>query len=354
MLTLSVALTFNLSGKVLMANRVSIVDVARQANVSLMTVSRVVRNKEDVSPATRERVLKVIKELGYRPNGIARGLVTKRTGTFGLVMPDVANPFFSDIALAVENAAFAKSYNVFLCNTGEDPKREQDMLQLLQEKRVDGIILCSSRMEESQLRTLVDQYPAVVLTSRRLPDAPVGCVLVNHQKGGYDATRFLAECGHQHIGFLAGPPISRGGHERQIGYRNAIDAVRLKDNPAYQMNCYPTIEGGQKAAAALLHQNPQLTALFCYNDLVAVGALRAILEMGRRVPEDVAIVGFDDIPLAALVTPALTTCRVARYELGVQATRLLLNQLHSEGDTSEEILLEPELVIRQSARQSDR
>jgi LacI family transcriptional regulator len=314
-----------------------------------MTVSRVVRNKEDVSPVTRERVMQAIERLGYHPNGIARGLVMQRTGTLGLVMPDVANPFFSDMALAVERAAYAEGYNVFLCNTDEDPRRELDMLNSLQEKRVDGIILCSSRMDERELRTLAAHYPAVVLTNRRLEGAGVGTVLVDYQQGGRSAAEHLLNRHHRHIGFLAGPAISRGGRERAEGYRAALQDADLPYHPEWTLDCAPTIEGGYQAARDLLEAFPILTALFCYNDLVAVGALRAATELGRRVPDDVAIVGFDDIPLAALVTPPLTTCHVARYELGIQAARLLLDKLGSDEAEYEEIILETTHVRRQSA-----
>ena len=314
-----------------------------------MTVSRVVRDKDDVSSATRAHVQAVIERLGYQPNGIARGLKNQRTGTLGLVMPDVANPFFSDIALAVETVASAKDYNVFLCNTGENPKRELDMLSSLQEKRVDGIILCSSRMDESELRALVEQYPGVVLTNRRLEGAGVGTVLVDHQKGGREATEHLLNGDHRRVGFLAGPRVSRGGRERAAGYRAALADAGVPVVTEWELACSPTIEGGYEATRSLLQTSPDLTALFCYNDLVAVGALRAIQDIGRRVPEDIAIVGFDDIPLAALVTPSLTTCHVARYEIGSRAAQLLLQKLSNRDDQYEEIVLEPELVLRQSA-----
>jgi LacI family transcriptional regulator len=328
---------------------ISMADVAREAQVSLMTVSRVVRNKEDVSPVTRQRVTEAIERLGYQPNSLARSLVTHRSGTLGLVMPDVANPFFSDIAHAVESVASAEGYNLFLCNTGEDPHREQEMISSLQEKRVDGIILCSSRMESRDLRALVDQYPGIVLTNRRLEGAGVGTVLVNHQKGGYDATLHLAQSNHVRIGFVAGPVISRGGREREAGYRAALDHAGINFVDKWKENCTSNIEGGYEATLKMLARSPELSALFCYNDLVAIGAMRAIKELGKRIPEDIAIVGFDDIPLAALVTPSLTTSHVARYEIGSNAAHLLLQQLNKEDDQYDEIVLEPELVIRQSA-----
>jgi LacI family transcriptional regulator len=329
--------------------RVTMADVAREAGVSSMTVSRVINNKGDVSSSTRQRVLELIDRLGYRPSGIARGLATRRTGTLGLVVPDVANPFFSDVARGVEHVAYAEGYNVFLCNTEEDPERELAVLKSLEEKRVDGLILCSSRLEEDELRTVVSRHPTTVLVNRRLDGEGVRPVLVDDEAGGRLVTSFLLESGHEAVGFLAGPPVSHSGRERTSGYRATLAEAGLAYDPALVRRCRPVVEGGQEAALSLLTTRPEISALFCYNDLVAVGALQACAELGRRVPEDVAVVGYDDIPLAALVTPALTTCRVPRYELGSQAVDLLLRQINGCSEECDEIVLAPELVVRDSA-----
>lgn len=334
-----------------MPNRVTMADVAREVGVSLMTVSRVVNDKEDVSPTTRQRVLDAIERLGYRPSGIARSLATRRTGTLGLVVPDVANPFFSDVARGVEQVAYAEGYNVFLCNTEEDPQRELAVLESLEEKRVDGLVLCSSRLDDDELRTALAFHSAAVLINRRLEDdgCRVGAVLVDDVLGGRQATQHLLDRGHQLIGFLTGPSGSRSGRCRVQGYRAALLAAALPYDPALTRNCSPVVEGGREVTCALLAVHPELTALLCYNDLVAVGALRACADLGRRVPDDVAVVGFDDIPLAALVTPPLTTCRAPRYELGLQAMHLLLDQIVGRPGKCEEIVLRPELVVRASA-----
>jgi LacI family transcriptional regulator len=290
-------------------DRVTMADVAREAGVSSMTVSRAINNKGDISEVTRERVLEVVERLGYRPSGIARGLATQRTGTLGLVVPDVANPFFSDVARGVEHVAQAKGYNVFLCNTEEDPRREVAVLGSLEEKRVDGLVLCSSRLDEEELCEVVARHPAVVLVNRRLEGNRMRSVLIDDRAGGLLACQLLLEAGHRAIGYLAGPPISHSGRQRAEGYRAALAAAGVPYNPAWVRPCSPTVEGGQQRTRELLQANPELTALFCYNDLVAVGALQACGELGRQVPGDLAVVGFDDIPLSALVTPPLTTCR---------------------------------------------
>ena len=333
----------------MMPERVTMAHVAREARVSLMTVSRVINDKEGVSQATRERVQAVIERLGYRPSDIARGLVTKRTGTLGLVVPDVANPFFSDVARGAEHVAYDKGYNVFLCNTEENIQRELDVLQSLEEKRVDGVVICSSRLANDDLEEAVSNHPAAVLVNRRLESDDVGVVLINDDMGGQMATRHLLQAGHTAIGFLAGPPASQSGRWRAEGYCTALAAAGVPHNPDWMRSCLPMVEGGRETARELLTDSPELTALFCYNDLVAVGALQACSDLGLRVPDDLAIVGFDDIPMAALVTPALTTCRVPRQALGEQAMQLLLDRIGSCTEECEEIVLQTELVIRASA-----
>lgn len=326
-------------------------DVARAAGVSLMTVSRVINNKGDVNSETRQRILEIISKLGYRPSGIARSLATKETYTIGLVVPDVSNPFFADITQGVEHLAHSNGYHVFLCNSGEDPERELAMIQSLEEKRVDGLILCSSRLEEEKLIGIMANLPAVVLVNRRLQTAQDAFDTVNldDEQCGRIVARHLIQSGHHAIGFLAGPPISYSGAGRRKGFLAALQEAGIEPLDGWISHCQPSVEGGYKATHSLLAMYPQLTALFCFNDLVAVGALRACEELKRCVPEDLAIVGHDDIPLAALVSPALTTCRVPRYVLGANAVNALLDRLRGCPGECNQTVLQPELVIRESA-----
>jgi LacI family transcriptional regulator len=335
-----------------MARRITMADVARQAGVSLMTISRAVNNKDDVSAETRQHVQATIERLGYRPSDIARGLVTKRTGALGLVVPDVSNPFFSEVVRGAEHVAYAENYSVLLCNTEEDTRRELAVLQSLEEKRVDGIVLCSSRLEENELEEMVSRHPAAVLINRRLEFADgqgeVGVVTLDDVAGGQMATQHLLDSGHRAVGFLAGPPASHSGHRRTEGYRTAMAAAGLSQFSRWIKNCAPTVEGGREAARDLLSAHPELTALFCFNDLVAIGVLQTCVGLGLAVPNDIAVVGFDDIPLTALVTPSLTTCRVSRYELGAQAMKLLLERIGGCTEGCGEIVLQAELIVRNS------
>jgi LacI family transcriptional regulator len=332
-----------------MTRRVTMSDVAHEADVSLMTVSRVLNGKGDVSPETRQRILDVIARLDYRPSSVARSLVTQRTGTIGLVVPDNANPFFSEVARGVEHAAYTLGYNVFLCNTDEDVHREKAVLRSLEDKRVDGVVLCSSRLEDEELRAVVARHPAMVLVNRRLDGGDVAAVLVDDELGGRMATEHLLGSGRRRVGFLTGPMASRSGRQRVAGYLAAFSAADVPHSSAWMCPCAPTVEGGRQATRELLGAHPGLTALLCYNDLVAVGALQACAELDCTVPGQLAVVGFDDIPLAALVTPPLTTCRAPRYELGCEAMRLLLDRINASPGQHGEVVLQPVLVVRASA-----
>ena len=332
-----------------LSERLTISDVAREAGVSMMTVSRVINGKGEISDATRQHVLAVIERLGYRPSSIARGLATKRTGTLGLVVPDIANPFFSDLALGAEDKAYAEGYNIFLCNTKENPQREVATLESLAEKRVDGLIVCSSRLTDGTLSAALGHHPVVVLFNRRLPDCDAGLVCVDDLTGGRLATEHLLQSGHRCVGFLAGPPTSYSGRQRAAGYRSALHEAGLPHNVSWLRHCSSDVESGRDIGQALLKDHPEVTALFCYNDLVAVGMLQACAELGRRVPDDFAIVGFDDIFLAALVTPPLTTCHTPCYSLGALVMEMLLDRINGNGNECAEILVEPELVVRASA-----
>jgi LacI family transcriptional regulator len=324
-------------------------DVAREAGVSLMTVSRAVNGKGEISDETRERIQAVIKRLGYRPSGIARSLATNHTATVGLVVLDNTNPFFSEIARGVEQVAYETGYKVFLCNTDEDIEREAEMLHSLEEKRVDGVILGGSRLDDASLYAGLRRHPAAVLVNRVLTQGSFGTVLVNDAHGTRCAVEHLIRAGHRAIGFLAGPPHSYSGHQRAAAYRATLKDAGLLQNVSWEQGGAPTVAGGQTAARQLLAAHPELTALFCYNDLTAVGALQACAAMGLDVPGDVAIVGFDDIPMAAIVTPALTTCHVPTYTLGRHAMDLLLAHICGCSEECENIVVQPELMVRASA-----
>jgi LacI family transcriptional regulator len=322
--------------------------VAREAGVSKQTVSRVLNNKGEISAATRSKVLAIIERLGYRPSSLARGLATNKTMTLGLVVPDIGNPFFSEITRGADSAAHAAGYSLLLGNTFEDPEREADVLRTLEGKRVDGIVLCSSRLSDDQLDAFCAEQP-MILVNRQHTSANVGSVRVDDAAGATVVVRHLVQSGRTVIGFLSGPPKSHSGQERAKGYAAALAEAGRALDPTLNVNCPPYLEGGRQVALNLLAARPDVNALFCYNDLVAAGALQACTKLGRRVPEDVAVIGCDDIPLAEMVTPPLTTLHVSQQEMGASAVRLLLNKINGCADECREIVLQPQLVIRASA-----
>jgi LacI family transcriptional regulator len=328
--------------------RVSIADVAREAGVSRQTVSRALNNKGEISSETLQRVLEVIDRLDYRPSSIARGLATRHTRTIGLVVPDIANPFFADIIRGADDWAQSAGYSVLLCNSVEDPDREADLLRTLEQRAVDGVVLCSSRLPEKMLAESTKRHNAVVLVNRAL----TGCsnVCVDDARGTALVVQHLLRSGRSRIGLVAGPETSYSARERARGYAEAMAAAGRELDPAGTARCErPDVEGGHQAALCLLRSQPRVDGLVCYNDLVAIGALRACTELGLRVPGDVAVTGADDILLARLVTPALTTLRVDRQAVGAAALHMLLDQLNGATGGSPKAVFEPELIVRASA-----
>ncbi len=331
--------------------RVTISDVAREAEVSAMTVSRVVNNKGGIGDATRARVEGAIERLGYRPNRLARALSLQTSQTLGMVVPDINNPFFSEIIRGAEDEAWERGYSLVLGSTVENLEREAHTLQLLEEKHVDGVIVCSPRLPDAQLFELLGQHRSALLLNRTAPAALAGTIEVDDTHGAMRAVHHLLGRGCRAIGLVAGPEASHSRRRREAGYRTALETTGHEVIPSHIVLCAPDEAGGFEATRALLEAHPEIDGLFCYNDLVAVGALQACSALGVRVPEDVAVIGCDDIRLASLVTPALTTLRVDKQGLGRRAFALLLERhLAPPGMQSDMVeSLKPELVVRASA-----
>jgi len=230
--------------------------VAREADVSKQTVSRVLNNKGEISQATRRQVLAIIERLGYCPSSLARGLATNRTMTLGPVVPDIGDPFFSEMTRGADGAAHVAGYSLLLGNTFEDPGREADVLRTLAGKRVDGIVLCSSRLPDDQLDRFCTEQP-VVLVNRQHTSVNVGSVRADDAAGACEAVRHLIEAGRRVIGFLSGPPTSRSGQERAKGYADALQAAGLALEPALSLNCLPYLEGLTRQVTLSLLTDPE-------------------------------------------------------------------------------------------------
>ncbi len=327
--------------------RVTIQDVAEACGVSPMTVSRVANEQEGVGPETRERVNQAIKKLGYRRNFLARGLKLELSATIGLIIPDITNPYFPEIVRGAEDAALEAGYGVFLSNSVENQRREAATLQLFEERRVDGVVLVSPRLGNRKLHALLRRQRAAVVVNRSVPANVAGVVRLDHISGVEQAIDHIVSLGRKRIGVLAGPVNSFATRERLKGIEASLATRGLSLLAERLIRTAPYVDDGAAAAARLLATAGEVDALLCYNDLVAAGALRACAAVGLRVPQDVAIVGFDDIPFASMFTPSLTTLHVPKYDLGATAMRILLARIGGR-HTDAEVVLTPTLVVRDS------
>ncbi|GIF21508.1 DNA-binding LacI/PurR family transcriptional regulator [Actinoplanes tereljensis] len=304
---------------------VTIKDVARAAGVSASTVTRALTMPALVHPETRDRVRRTAESLGYHPNRAARGLITGRTGNLGLLVPDLGNPFFPSVVKGVQARAHEADYAVFLADTDEDSAAEIGLVRKLS-KQVDGLLLCSPRMTDDELRTLVGDTP-MVLVNRRLARVP--SVIPELLDGMRQAVSHLTALGHRRIAYVAGPRSSWANRERARSARTVVAAAGAE--LVEIGNVAPQFEGGVAAADQVLAA--AVTAVIAYNDLVALGLLNRFTARGIAVPGDLSVLGFDDIPLAAMVHPALTTVALPKEQAGRAAVDLLL-QLLAEPDRS--------------------
>ncbi len=328
--------------------RITLEDVAREAGVSAMTVSRVINDTGRISEATRAHVRIVIERLGYRPSRAARTLVTNRTYMIGVIIPDITNPYFAEIVQGIEDAAWDHDYSVLLANTSESPRREEAVLDQLEDSTVDGVIACSSRLPDEVLFPLLEKQRAVVVVNRHAPAQLFGVVRGRFNLGdrAKRAARHLIEAGRQRIGYLR--LIRSAALSPLEDFTAYVRSQHIATNANWYLDCAPTWEAGYQACKQLLAQSPEVDAIIGGNDLVALGAMRAAREAGCQIPDDIAFVGGDDILLASQVTPALTTFRAPKYEIGTVAAQMIFEQI--KGDiTYREHLFEEELIVRASA-----
>ena len=338
--------TFHSPGLVVV---VTIKDVAREAGVSLGTASQALRDNPAVRETTRRRVLAVSKRLRYQPSALARGLVTRRTHTVGLLISDISNPFFIRAVRAVEDVAQENGYNVILCNTDEDSTKEKRYLRVLVEKRVDGIILATTAGSLQSVRDVRWRRIPLVLFDRELPRVSIDTVKVDSVLGGRLATEYLLGLGHRRIAIIHGPVVRSTGAERLRGYLLALRAAGLRPEPALIREGNFKQDSGRELTRKLLDLSPRPTALFCTNNLMTVGAIQTLQEQGVRIPADLSLVGYDDMEWWTLTHPPLTTVGQPVYDLGREAMRLLLAQIEaSSRQRPQRVMLKPELLTRES------
>ena len=328
----------------------TIKDVAKMAGVSTTTVSHVINKTRFVAQETESLVLQAIKDLNYSPSAVARSLKVNTTKSIGMIVTTSEAPYFAEIIHAVEEHCYRQGYSLFLCNTQNNSEKIKNHLEMLAKKRVDGIlVMCSEYLPDSlNLLHSFENIPMVVMDWG--PNVHTDIILDNSFDGGYLATKHLIENGHKYIGIIAGELTKTTAKTRYEGFIHAMKEAGLTVNPNWVMEGFFEPEDGYECMNKILSQDNLPTAVFCCNDVMALGAISAIGEKGLRVPEDISIIGYDNIHASRFYSPPLTTVHQSKSRLGVQAVNLLFERINHKSDQKEKIEIHPELVVRKSVK----
>ncbi len=338
---------------------VNIKDVAEHARVSITTVSHVINKTRFVSDELVRRVNKAMAELDYHPNSLARSLRSGRTKTIGLVIPDISNQFFAEVSRKIEDKGLEYGYSVILCNTDDDISKEKSYIEVLLAKQVDGIVFISTGEVSESLKNTFDSNVPIVIADRNVKDIQSDIVLVDNYLGGYDATKYLIELGHQRIGCITGPSPVTPSAQRLQGFRDAMHQSGLQIDPALIVVGDFRYQSGEKAMQVLLGHPQPPTAVFAFNDMMALGVIRAVYNKGLKVPEDFSLVGFDDIPLSRAIYPTLTTMAQPIMEMTNVVVDLLIEKIRlretharikKEKPKYQRIVMNTKLIKRESCR----
>lgn len=331
---------------------VTIKDIAEKAGVSYATVSRALNYKYGVNPSTRRQILEIASSMNYSPNAIARGLVKKQTHTIGLIIPDITNPFFPEVARGVEDMSEKMGYSIFLCNSNWDKTKENRYVKLLIEKRVDGLILApSASVITEEDRQIYSRLP-VVLMSGVQSGSGTSSVVVDNVKGGYIAGKYLIEKGRKKLCYIGGAEDSFSVKERFEGFFQAAESsISVSLSPDLVKFGDYRQKSGYRIMKELLENRNIPDAVFASNDLLAIGVIQAIRASGLKVPEDISVIGFDNIAAAGFGEVELTTIEHPKYRMGELAAGILLEKidLKPEMQENKRVVLEPELIIRRTA-----
>ncbi|WP_028403085.1 LacI family DNA-binding transcriptional regulator [Ectobacillus panaciterrae] len=326
----------------------TIYDIAREAGVSATTVSKVINNKGRISEKTRKKIMQIMEELHYQPNVLASAMKGKSTYTIALLIPDMANPIYAQYLKYIEEYGQELGFNIVMCSTGSDPDKEAKHIALLRQKRVDGFIIASIFKNETVLKQLIQEKVPIALMAFERSELPVASVTGDDYLGGYLATEHLLSLGHRRIGIIT-EEETISGKERIKGYEKALLNAGIEVEPSLIVAINdPTIEGAEKHARKLLDREQRPTAIFGYNDVLAIGAMQAAKERGIIIPDELSIIGFDNTVMCKIVEPRLSSVAMPIQELGRKAMELLVRQIEGNDNTKQRISLLPELVIRQS------
>ena len=332
--------------------KVTIKDIARMADVSIATVSKVINKKDaKISQETRDRIFKIIKETGYVPNRVASSMITKETKSIGLVIPNIANPFFPEVARGAEDKASEEGYSLILCNTDDDVTKEDAYIAMLQEKMVDGIIFTASSRRLKISESLKHINIPIISLDRELEGLNAqGKITVDNITGAYEAVKYMLDKGYKRVIHLSGPATSMPTKLRVEGYKKALKAFGYPDEEVLIFEGDYTSESGYETIEKVIEMGMTFDGVFCGNDLIAIGALKALKKHGKIVPYEVGVVGFDDIYLAQMIEPELTTVSQPKYLMGYKTVEMLIQMLnHSEVEKTEEVL-KTKLIIRDTTR----
>lgn len=329
--------------------KVTIKDIARLAGVSTTTVSRIINNKYDsVGEETKEKVLNLIKELNYKPSSIARSMVTKKTKTIGLILPDISNSFFPNLARGIEDYSISKGYSALLCNSDNNLEKENLYIDTLIEKNVDGIIITTSyTWSEESFKKIRDNGIPLVVLDRINNSNDIYNVYTKSTDGAYSAIKYLIENNHRKIGCITGPLEFEISNLRLEGYKKALKDSGINYAEEYVREADFKIELGKKCALDLLRET-DVTAVFACNDMMAIGVYQACKELKLKIPKDISVVGFDNIDISELVNPPLTTVNQNMYSMGKEAAKMLINIIEDLEVEEKNKELKAELVIRES------
>ncbi|ANU19073.1 catabolite control protein A [Planococcus plakortidis] len=328
---------------------VTIYDVAREANVSMATVSRVVNGNQNVKPATRKKVLKVIEELGYRPNAVARGLASKKTTTVGVVLPDISNSTYSELARGIEDIATMYRYNIILSNSDQNPNKELQLLETMLGKQVDGIVFMSDVISD-ELRKEMERSPTPIVLAGSIDDtASIASVNIDYYAAAYEAVKKLIDSGHKKIAYISGPLSSEINREHKLkAYQDALQEAGLGYDEHLVIECNNTYEEGLEAVSELEAIEP--TAYFVSNDEMSIGVIHAVEASGKRIPEDVEIITYENSKLARMARPMLTAVALPLYDIGAVSMRLLTKYMNNEEIEENQVVLPYRLEERQSTK----
>jgi DNA-binding LacI/PurR family transcriptional regulator len=326
---------------------VSIKDIAVAAEVSHSTVSRALHHSPLVNGETGERIREIAQRMGYRPSAIARSLVTRKTWTIGVVVTTIADPFIAEVVSGIEETANDHGYSVFLANSNADSEREMQVVHSFHERRVDGILVTASRVGAIYLPLLTELRVPIVLINNQHPGEFAHSVVIDNLVASRAAVDHLIRLGHRRIGYIGDRYGFQADTERFTGYRQAHETSGLAFSPELVVHGEGNAESGSPAMQKLLSLSDLPTAVFCYNDMTALGALRAIRAAGLNVPRDISLVGFDDLFIASYTEPLLTTVRQPRHHMGSIAMKMLLTLISGE-ETRDSIKVNGELIVRES------